>query len=125
MGQKAKNNYPGLGDPILFIDCSKDGNWVLATCKTYLMLIPTFHENTNGFTHTIKNVNKATPRIIRIHPKDQKKLGIKEVDFVNAKFDESEKEKEQFIVVGSNEYVFTWVLKHVLEGKIFNYEVFF
>jgi len=41
MGQNAKTKYPGLGEPILAIDCTKDGKWLLATCKNYLILLPT------------------------------------------------------------------------------------
>ena len=123
IGQKAKNNYPGLGDPILSIDTSKDGRWVLATCKNYLMLIPTFDEKHTGFTHSIKNVEKATPRILKLHPKDLKKLKIEDVSFVGGRFDDCEKELEKMIVVATNDYVFTWQMKKVLEGKIFNYEV--
>lgn len=123
IGQKAKNNYPGLGDPIIGIDSSKDGKWVLATCKNYIMLIPTFYENQNGFTHSIKNINKATPRILRIHPKDLKKLNIKDVCFGKAVFDDSEKNKEEFIVVSTGDFLFIWNLKQILQGKIFDYEV--
>lgn len=34
IGEKknAINLYPGLGDNILFLDTSKDGKWILATC---------------------------------------------------------------------------------------------
>jgi len=33
VGQNAKNLYPGLGDPILALESSKDGKWLLATCS--------------------------------------------------------------------------------------------
>ena len=49
IGQNAKNLYPGLGDAILALDSSKDGKWLLATCSQYLILLPTFHENQQGF----------------------------------------------------------------------------
>ena len=39
--KNAINLYPGLGDNIRFLDTSKDGKWVLATCSTYLILLPT------------------------------------------------------------------------------------
>lgn len=32
---------PALGDPILGIDVTADGRWLIATCKTYLLLIDT------------------------------------------------------------------------------------
>ncbi len=123
MGQNAKNLYPGLGDPILSLDCTKDGRWLLATCKNYLLFIPAFHQDRNAFQTTIKNIDKPTPRMLKIHPKDIMAYNIKEVSFTNGKFDDSEKNKELFIVVGCGSLLFTWSIKKVIQGKIFEYEV--
>jgi hypothetical protein len=48
---RAKTTLPGCGDPILGIDVTADGKWILATCKTYLLLIPASHPkgNLTGF----------------------------------------------------------------------------
>lgn len=123
MGQNAKNLYPGLGDPIISLDCTKDGRWLLATCKNYLLFVPAFHQDKFAFQTTIKNVDKPTPRMLKIHPKDMIKLKIKEVNFTNGYFDDSEKDKEQYIVVGCDNFLFTWSIKKVLQGKIFDYEI--
>lgn len=123
VGQNAKNLYPGMGDPILALDCTKDGRWLLATCKNYLLFVPAFHQDRNAFEYTIKNVDKPTPRMLKIHPKDILAYNIKEVSFINGRFDDSEKDREQFIVVGCGNLVFTWPIKKVLQGKIFEYEV--
>ena len=61
--------------------------------------------------------------MLKIHPKDVLAYNIKEVSFSNGKFDDSEKEKELFIVVGCGNLLFTWGIKKVIEGKIFDYEV--
>ena len=55
VGQNAKNLFAGNGDPIYSIDSTRDGKWLLATCKNYLILLPTFiaESNTNGFTHAL------------------------------------------------------------------------
>jgi hypothetical protein len=45
VGQNAKTLLPGLGEPIKSIDVSLDGEWVLATCKSYLLIIPTTLSN--------------------------------------------------------------------------------
>lgn len=123
VGQNAKNLYPGLGQPILALDCTKDGRFVLATCKNELVLLPVCHENKNGFSQTLKNVEKATPRILRLQPKTLLKYQIKEVNFKNARFDENEKEKEKYIVVSTDELIVSWTLKNVLEGKVDKYQV--
>lgn len=48
LGKIAKTALPALGDPILGIDVSADGRWVLATCRTYLLLIDTRIPETSG-----------------------------------------------------------------------------
>lgn len=60
--------------------------------------------------------------MLKIHPKDMVILGIKEVNFVNGRFDDLVDEKEQYIVVGCDCFIFTWSLKKVLQGKIFDYD---
>jgi len=61
--------------------------------------------------------------MLKIHPKDIMAYNIKEVSFTNGKFDDSEKNKELFIVVGCGSLLFTWSIKKVIQGKIFEYEV--
>ena len=39
LGINAKTHIPALGDPIIGLDVSADGRWVLATTRTYLLLI--------------------------------------------------------------------------------------
>ncbi len=39
LGHRAKIALPALDEHIIGLDVSADGRWVLATCRTYLMLI--------------------------------------------------------------------------------------
>lgn len=39
VGKNAKTALPGMGDPIIGIDVTADGHYIIATCKTYLLLI--------------------------------------------------------------------------------------
>lgn len=123
VGQNAKNLYPGLGDPIIYMDCTKDGRFILATCKNYLVFLTTCSEGRNGFTHTLKNAEKATPRVLKLQPKTLVQYNIKDLQFIQGKFDEKENDKEKYIVANSKELVVTWSLKNVLEGKVLKYEV--
>ncbi|KAJ2494339.1 Vacuolar import and degradation protein 27, partial [Coemansia sp. RSA 2052] len=41
LGVRAKTTLPALGEAILGIDVTSDGRYVVATCKTYLLLIDT------------------------------------------------------------------------------------
>ncbi len=70
VGKNALNLYPGLGEPIKSLDCTKDGRFLLATCKNYLLFMASFNGPKSCFTNRIKNVDKPTPKILRIHPSD-------------------------------------------------------
>lgn len=39
LGKNAKTALPALGDPILGLDVTGNGRWVIATCKNYILLI--------------------------------------------------------------------------------------
>jgi hypothetical protein len=41
LGKIAKTALPALGDAIIGVDVTADGRWLIATCKTYLLLIDT------------------------------------------------------------------------------------
>jgi hypothetical protein len=41
IGKNANCKYAGLGDPVVHLESTKDGKWLLATFKNYLLLIPT------------------------------------------------------------------------------------
>lgn len=45
MNKNANTKYPGLGDPVLHLESTKDNKWLLATYKKYLILLPTFEGN--------------------------------------------------------------------------------
>ena len=55
MGKNAKNLFPGWGQKILHIEVTKDGKWVLATCKNYLIFLPTINESLDCFTSQLSN----------------------------------------------------------------------
>jgi len=62
--KRASTLLPGLGDAIRGIDVSLDGNWVLATCAKYLVLIPTAIEGEK--TGFYKSIPEAKRNIIRL-----------------------------------------------------------
>lgn len=45
IGKNANCKYPAFGDPVLHLDTTRDGKWLLATFKTYLLLLPTETED--------------------------------------------------------------------------------
>ena len=67
LGINAKTNLPNIGDPIIGIDVTADGQWVIATCKQYLLLIDTRlkggdHEVKTGFEKSFPKDKKVTYR---------------------------------------------------------------
>lgn len=52
-------------DAIIAVDVQEDGKWLLATCKTHLLLMPTEIEGrASGFT---KSLGPEKPRPIKLH----------------------------------------------------------
>lgn len=41
VGKNARTAFPALGDPIIGVDASADGRYLIATCKTYLLFLDT------------------------------------------------------------------------------------
>ena len=70
MGQIAKTLLPGMGEPIKAIDISLDERWILATCQTYILVIPA--ENSNGDSGFLKSISKSKPKPYKLtlDPKD-------------------------------------------------------
>jgi len=122
VGQNAKTLFPGLGDPILSLDSTLDAQWLLATTKTYLMLIQTIIDGKNGYKISISK-ERRTPFRLTILPQDMKKYKMTEVDFQTAKFNDNENLSERCIVASTGPYLITWNLKHVLRGQTHKYEI--
>jgi hypothetical protein len=96
LGKNAKTALPALGDPILGIDVTADGRWVLATCKTYLLLIDTLipegagkWAGSSGFDRSFPAAQKPTPKRLQLKPEhvahmqEQSKEGV---SFTPAKY---------------------------------------
>jgi VID27 C-terminal WD40-like domain len=73
LGKIAKTTLPALGDPIRGIDATKDGRYLVATTKTYLLLIDTqigIGPNTgkSGFDKSFPADSKPIPRRLQLRP---------------------------------------------------------
>ena len=71
--QTAKTNIPSLGAPIESVDVTYDGKWVVATTKSFLIVIKTFYKDGGkelcGFTSRLGRKAPA-PRLLRLKPQD-------------------------------------------------------
>jgi hypothetical protein len=71
IGKNAKTALPAMGDPILGVDVTKDGRWVVATCKTYLLVIDTLigegrYSGQLGFDRSFPADAKPIPRRLKL-----------------------------------------------------------
>lgn len=113
----AKNLLPSLlGEAILHIDVSKDSRFILATCRSHIMLIPTFQEGKSGFDTTFKKDNKPKPIILKVNPRALAKFGVKEVNYSQALFDKKT-QNETMIAAVAGSLLIVWELSAALNGK--------
>ncbi|ODQ79091.1 hypothetical protein BABINDRAFT_38010 [Babjeviella inositovora NRRL Y-12698] len=121
LGINAKTQLPALGDPITGLDVSADGRWLLATCKTYLLLIDTSikegkYSGELGFKRPFGKDSKPRPKRLTISPENlafiqaETRLGLA---FTKAHFNTG---VEQTIITSSGPYVIVWSLKKILRG---------
>lgn len=71
IGKNAKTALPPLGDPIIGIDVSADGRYIVATTKTYLLLIDTLigegrYAGALGFDRSFPATAKPMPRRLQL-----------------------------------------------------------
>ena len=125
LGIMAKTHIPALGDPIKGLDVSADGHWILATTRTYLLLIDAVqrsgkNEGKLGFEKSFAKDSKPQPRRLGLTPAHvaqlthETKTGI---DFTSAHFNTGVDSSETTIVTATGPFVVAWSMKKVLKGQ--------
>ncbi|KAL0230694.1 hypothetical protein PCE1_004250 [Barthelona sp. PCE] len=120
-GQMAKTLLPGLGDAITHIDVTPNGNYVLATTNTYLLIIDTrFEHTTRGGKTSVKTGfaarmgdAKPVPIKLQLTIPDMQALEC-QVHFTPARFDTSDAASGTRILTSTGEFLLVWNLKDVL-----------
>jgi len=124
--KRAKNLLPGLGDAIVSMDVTEDGRWVLATCKTYLLLISTSIESDSKGRTQFEAANakdRSKPIKLQIDKKDLIKYNIGEVSFTAAHFNTGDNIDESWIVTSTGPYVVTWNFNRLKSSGGSSYEI--
>ncbi|KAG5358125.1 Vacuolar import and degradation protein 27 [Yarrowia sp. B02] len=124
LGINAKTALPALGDPILGVDVSADGKWILATCKTYILLIDATikdgkYAGETGFKRSFAKDAKPRPKRLQISPEHVAFMLAETgsgLNFTKAHFNQGPNSREQTVVTSSGPYVVTWSLKKLLRG---------
>mmetsp|Transcript_27380 Transcript_27380/g.27255 ORF Transcript_27380/g.27255 Transcript_27380/m.27255 type:complete len:212 (-) Transcript_27380:34-669(-) len=123
MGQTAKTMLPGIGQEISHLDVSQDGSWILATCKNYILVIPT--KTKSGQTGFEKKMGKEKPKPkkLKLTQSDVVKYGLKKKEFTKATFNNGGNITESFITVSIGKFVVIWKLKKVKKGNLGDYDI--
>ena len=125
LGINAKTHIPALGEPIIGLDVSADGRWVLATCRTYLLLIDALqkegrYEGKLGFERSFAKDAKPQPRRLGLQPSHvaqfQHETGAP-LAFTPARFNTGVDSTETSIVTATGPFIITWNMKKVLAGR--------
>jgi hypothetical protein len=126
LGINAKTQIPALGEPIIGIDVSANGQYILATCKTYLLLIDAEQKDGKnagklGFEKSFAKDAKPQPKRLTLTPQHtaqvQHETGAS-LNFTTAHFNtDAEGSKETSIISSTGPYIVTWNLKKVLSNQ--------
>jgi len=127
IGKNAKTALPALGDPILGIDVSGDGRWIVATTKTYLLLIDTMigdgkYAGSLGFDRAFPADAKPIPRRLQLRAEHVAYMNDS-ISFTPARFNMGENQEENAIVTSTGEYVVAWDFNKVKKGYLDKYHI--
>ncbi|PSN64415.1 VID27-domain-containing protein [Corynespora cassiicola Philippines] len=125
LGINAKTLIPALGDPIIGMDVSADGRWVLATTRTYLLLIDALQKGGKndgklGFEKAFAKDDKPQPRRLALTPSHVAQFQHETkapISFTTARFNVSLDDKETTIITATGPFIVTWSLKKVLANR--------
>ncbi|KAF2457527.1 Vid27 family protein [Lineolata rhizophorae] len=125
LGINAKTHIPALGDPIIGMDTSADGRWLLATTRTYLLLIDALqkegkNEGKLGFEKPFAKDSKPQPRRLGLTPAHVAQFQHETkapISFTPARFNTGLDGEETTIITATGPFVITWSLKKVLAGR--------
>lgn len=122
-----------LGEPIIGVDVTADGRWLIATCKTYLLLIDTLigdgrYKGSLGFDRSFPADSKPIPRRLQLRPEHVHHMetsGGAKVSFTPARFNtgSTPEESEKSIITSSGQFVITWNFRRAQQGKTDDYHI--
>lgn len=127
IGKNAKTALPPLGDPILGIDATADGRYIVATTQTYLLLIDTLigtgrFTGQLGFDRSFPADAKPQPKRLQLRPEHVAYMNHN-IALSPARFNIGEDTEENAIVTSTGQFVIAWDFKKVKKGQLDKYEV--
>ena len=112
--KRAKTLLAGFGDAISHVELTADGEWILATCATYLVLVRTVSpEGVSGFSKSIGST--AEPITLALDYADIVKHKLGAIQFTSARFDE----QRGLIVTSTGSLAVVWDFARIKKsGKV-------
>ncbi|KAF4126156.1 hypothetical protein GMORB2_1402 [Geosmithia morbida] len=132
LGIRAKTSLPALGDPIVGMDVSADGRWILATTKNYILLIDAQqhgdkNEGKLGFEKAFSADQKPRPRRLALTPEHVAQFFHETgntVSFTPAKFNTNiDGTEETSIITATGPYIIEWNLRRIIRGMKAPYKI--
>ena len=121
--KNAKTLIPCFGDPIRSLDITKSGDYILATCDKYIMLINTRGEkNENAFTYCLKRARRK-PKTLKLSPVDIVKYGLEDDCYTPARFNVNKNNNENRITSSLGQYIIVWNFDDVKKGIVDAYKI--
>ncbi|KAI8821064.1 VID27 cytoplasmic protein-domain-containing protein [Fimicolochytrium jonesii] len=121
LNMRAKTHLPGTGDAIIGIDTTENGKWIIATCRTHLLLINS--EMAGGTLGFQKSMGAHKPQLKRLQLKPEHVTWLGgAVQFTPARFSTGESE-ELAIITSSGPNVIRWNFRRVKAGHLYDYTI--
>jgi len=103
--KRAKSLLAGCGDSITHVDVTGNGEWILGTCATYLVLVNVLgSDGRTGFQKSVSS--EVEPITLALDYADIAKYKLSSIQFTPARFDESKK----LIVSSTGSLAIVWDL---------------
>ncbi|KAN0018486.1 hypothetical protein ACTFIU_011104 [Dictyostelium citrinum] len=120
---RSRTTLPGIGDPIVGIDVTKDGKWIVATCKQYIMVIPaSLKDGSNGFEDRL-GARRPSPKRLILKPQDIKRMGGV-INFTPAKFNiVGDEQSETSILTSTGSFLITWNFRKIKQNILDVYQI--
>ncbi|KAI0304103.1 VID27 cytoplasmic protein-domain-containing protein [Russula brevipes] len=128
VGKIAKTALTPLGDPIIGIDVSADGRWIVATTRTYLLLVDVLigqgkYSGSLGFDRSFPADAKPIPKRLQLRPEHVAYMNHNIASLLPGSFNVGEGQEENAIVTSTGQYVIAWDFAKVKKGQMDKYEI--
>jgi hypothetical protein len=107
--KKAKTLLQGFGDAVTHVDVTSDGQWILGTTDTYLILLEAkLGGGETAFEKPMPAANRPKPIRLQLKVEDIASMGLEGAKFTPARFEADEGRRDQRIVTSIGSVAVTW-----------------